>query len=47
MKLSIYLTDKQRRALKIQAAYEDRGISEVLRDALQEYLAKHPKETKG
>jgi hypothetical protein len=41
VKKTVFLTAAEWRALKILAAMTDRGASEVLREALEEYLAKH------
>ena len=41
VKKTVFLTAAQWRALKVLAAMTDRGASEVLREALEEYLAKH------
>jgi hypothetical protein len=41
VKKTVFLTAGEWRALKVIAALTDRGASEVLREALEEYLAKH------
>jgi hypothetical protein len=43
VKTTVWLTLTQKRALKVAAALTDRGPSEVLREALDQYLTKHQK----
>jgi hypothetical protein len=40
VKTTVWLTLTQKRALKVAAALTDRGPSEVLREALDQYLAR-------
>jgi len=41
VKKTLYLTASGWRAVKVYAAMTDRGPSEVVREAIDEYLAKH------
>ena len=43
----IYLTDKQRDSLGKRAARTGRAMSELIREALDEYLGRHADERRG